>query len=90
MKREMVIVRTIRQAAHLSVYTSSISNFYDLNDQDCIFNRIYNSILTLAHPIGITTGQLLASGRSRIVGQGFDTSNNAPAIGLASDRSDFL
>lgn len=59
--------------------------FDDNHDQFIVPDFVDDPVLTLAYPISIMAGELLATGRPRFISQALDSPDNALPVSLEGD-----
>ena len=67
-----------------------MADFDDVYDELVIFNSVHDSILSLADPITISSGELLTSHRPGIVSELLDPLDDTLSILLSGNGLDFL
>lgn len=65
--------------------TLSVADFDYIDDGLIILNGIDDTVWPLPNPVALRSRQFLATRRTRIIGQGLNTSDDSAAIGPARD-----
>jgi len=74
-----------------AVDLATMAELEDRYDLLGVVNRVDDSVVALPNPVPVVvSGQLLAPARARVAGQGLNSSGKTLAVGLRSDRRQFL
>ena len=74
----------------LAINILPMTCFDDIDDENFVFNAVYNPVLSMPHTVSIMSGQFLAPGRPWIVGKMFDLLCYVLSIFLPRDGLYFL
>jgi hypothetical protein len=70
---------------------ATMADLEDCNDFLSVVDCVDDSVVALPHSVSIVvSGELLAPGRARLFGEGLNSDDETSAVGLLSNRFQFL